>query len=140
MIKDLFFYKSDNTAIHLLRSVISSSAAFLCDFLTMVALVEIFHIYYLIGGAAGFIVGTSVSYLLSVKWVFSRRRVKKKTVEYAAYILLGMVGGGMNVMLLWFFTEKLSLYYMFSRISAASLVFFFNFAARKIILFSSGNR
>jgi len=106
----------------------------------MVALVEIFHIYYLIGGAAGFIVGTSVSYLLSVKWVFSRRRVKKKTVEYAAYILLGMVGGGMNVMLLWFFTEKLSLYYMFSRISAASLVFFFNFAARKIILFSSGNR
>jgi putative flippase GtrA len=135
MFRNLFLKKSDRTLIHLLRSIFSSNIAFSVDFGILVLLTEVFHIHYLISAGAGFITGTSVSYVLSIYWVFSRRRLQNTHLEYWVFILIGLTGAGLNELFIWFFTEHLHIYYLFSKIISGSTVFFFNFFTRKYVLF-----
>jgi putative flippase GtrA len=137
IIKDIFFGKSDNSLIHLVRSVISGSFSSILDFTVLFILVEVFQYHYIISGIIGLILGTSANYILSIKWIFNSRNLENKKLEYIIFIFLGLIGGLLNLLLLWLFTEKAEIYYMYSRIFAATIVFFFNFIARKLILFSS---
>ena len=79
--------------------------------------------------------GTSVSYALSVLWVFDTRRVASKAAEYALFVLVGAVGLALNEGLLWLFTEALGLHYLLAKVIAATLIFGWNFGARKLLLF-----
>jgi putative flippase GtrA len=119
----------------LTRSIPVSFFSFAMDFGTLVLLTEVFRLYYLISAAFSFLLGVTISYILSIFWVFHTRRVPSKAVEYGLFVLVGVIGLGANEALLWFFTEPLGLYYMISKIAAASLVFFWNFGARKYIIF-----
>ena len=135
MIRKLFIQKSDKTSIHLLRSIFSSNIAFSVDFGILVLLTEVFHIHYLISAGAGFIVGTTLNYILCIVWVFSRRRIENRQLEYWIFILIGLTGAGLNELFIWFFTEHVHIFYMFSKIISGSTVFFFNFFMRKYVLF-----
>ncbi len=132
----LFIEKSNSTAIHFVRSIASGSASSLLDFITLILLVEVFNFHYLTGGIFGLILGTTVNYFISVFWIFNSRRVDSKKIEYIIFIFLGLIGGILNILLFWFLTDSLEIFYMLSRIIAAALVFIFNFLARKVILFS----
>ncbi len=134
--RKLFFDKTNNKHIHLLRSIIASSVSFLLDFITLVILVEIFTVYYVYAGIIGFVAGTSLLYFLSVSWIFTSRRINNKFYEYLIFIFLGLIGGFLNILILWLLTDKIGIYYIYSRLIAATLVFFFNFIGRKIILFT----
>ena len=135
MIRKLFIQKSDKTSIHLLRSIFSSNIAFSVDFGILVLLTEVFHIHYLISAGAGFIVGTTLNYILCIVWVFSKRRIENKQLEYWTFILIGLTGAGLNELFIWFFTEHVNIFYMLSKIISGSTVFFFNFIMRKYVLF-----
>jgi len=50
-------------------------------------------------------------------------------------VLVGAVGLALNEALLWVFTETLGLHYLISKILAATLIFGWNFGARKLLLF-----
>ncbi|MCK5201860.1 MAG: GtrA family protein [Spirochaetales bacterium] len=139
MLKEFFIHKTDNSNIHLLRSMGSSGVAFLVDFLTLILLVEFFHMHYIQGGIAGFITGTTLLYFISISWIFNSRRINNKVFEYLFFLSIGLIGGMLNILLLWVFTDKFGIYYMISRIMAASIVFLFNFSCRKLILFSKIN-
>jgi putative flippase GtrA len=117
------------------RSVPVSLVSFGVDFGILALLTEVFHVFYLISAAFSFMIGVSLSYLLSVLWVFRTRRIPRKSLEYSLFVLVGTVGLGLNEALLWFFTTPLGIYYLLSKIIAASIVFFWNFGARKYILF-----
>ena len=136
MLKEVFINKTENSGIHLIRGIGSSGIAFIVDFLILILLVEIFHIHYIAGAIAGFIAGTTLLYFISVSWIFISRRVDNRLLEYILFIFLGIIGGILNILLLWIFTEKAGIYYMISRLMAAGMVFLFNFLSRKIILFS----
>ena len=73
--------------------------------------------------------------MLSVVWVFDTRRVASKAAEYALFVLVGVVGLALNEGLLWVFTETLGLHYLVSKVVAATLIFGWNFGARKLLLF-----
>ncbi|MCK5153541.1 MAG: GtrA family protein [Spirochaetales bacterium] len=138
-IKKLFFEKNNDIRSNLFRSIIASAVSFLLDFVILICLVEIFNIYYLIAGATGFITGTTFLYFLSITWIFQTRNVNNKIYEFMIFILLGFIGGSLNTLFLWLLTDKIEMFYMLSRIAAATLIFFFNFTARKIILFTKTN-
>ena len=121
----------------LLKSVLVSFVAFAIDFAVLVALTEAAGLHYLISACVSFLVGTTVSYVLSVIWVFPVRRFSSKSIEYVLYIAVGAVGLGLNEALLWVFTEPLEIFYMVSKLFAAALIFFWNFGARKLMLFSA---
>jgi putative flippase GtrA len=131
----LFVGKSDHLSVHLLRAIFSSNVAFALDFGLLVLLTEVVHLHYLVSNIIAFMTGTSLLYVLSVFWVFSRRVIQNKHLEYWLFILIGVVGVGFNELFMWLFTEKVHIYYLYSKIIAGSIVFFWNFLSRRFILF-----
>ena len=131
----LFVRKSDQLSVHLLRAIVSSNVAFALDFGLLVLLTEVVHLHYLISNIIAFMTGTTLLYVLSIFWVFSRRSIQSKHLEYWLFILIGAAGVGFNELFIWLFTEKVHIYYLYSKLIAGSIVFFWNFLSRRYILF-----
>ena len=121
----------------LLLSVAASMLSFGLDFGVLAFLTEVAGLHYLVSAAFSFALGTTMSYTLSVHFIFDIRRFASRTLEYGLFVLVGAVGLGLNEVLLWALTDKLGIYYLISKIIAAALVFFWNFGARKFLLFRS---
>ncbi len=127
--------RTDNTIHQLIRYLIVGGLAFLVDFATLFILTDIFLIHYLGSALIAFILGIITNYILSVTWVFKSRSIKNKFHEILLFALIGTVGLGFNELLIWIFTDLLSIYYLFSKILTAVIVFLWNFFARKLLLF-----
>jgi len=116
--------------------VVASFLSFGLDFGALAFLTEVVRLHYLLSAAFSFILGTTVSYVLSIRFIFETRSASAP-VEYGLFVLVGAVGLGLNELLLWLLTDRAGIYYLLSKIVAASLVFFWNFGARKLLLFSA---
>ncbi len=117
------------------RYVVVGGIAFVCDAGTLFALTRFLKVNYLISAPIGFTLGIVVNYLLSRTWVFERRRLKNTPVEVTIFTLIGVVGLGLNELILWFFQSKLGIYYMFGKGVSGCVVLVWNFGARKLALF-----
>jgi putative flippase GtrA len=131
----LFIVKSNRLSVHFLRAIPSSLTATVLDFGLLVFLTEVVHLHYLISNGISFMAGTTLLYVLSVFWVFGRRSIRSRHLEYWLFILIGAVGLLFNEALIWVFTEEVHVYYLYSKIIAGCTVFFWNFLSRRYILF-----
>lgn len=136
MIKILFIDKTNNTYVQLFRSVFVGGVSFICDFSTLFTLTECFKIYYLISAAIAFILGLAINYYLSIKWIFEKRSVKSKHLEFTVFALIGVTGLALNEIFMWFFTDMVNIHYLFSKLISAGLLFLAKFFARKFLLFN----
>ena len=127
--------QTDKTKIQMFRYLFVGGAAFIVDFLSLLILTEFFGIYYLISAAIAFILGLIANYILSISWVFNKRKLNKRHIEFGVFALIGIVGLGLNEVFIWFFTQDLQIYYLISKILAAVIILFWNFFARKFVLF-----
>jgi putative flippase GtrA len=123
------------TPIQMFRYLFVGGAAFIIDFLSLFILTDFFGIYYLISAAIAFILGLIVNYFLSISWVFNKRKLKNRHLEFGVFAVIGIIGLGFNEVFIWFFTQDLQIYYLISKIFAAIIILFWNFFARKYILF-----
>lgn len=127
--------ETERTIIQLFRYVFVGGAAFIVDFGSLFILTDFFGIYYLISAAIAFILGLIVNYILSISWVFNNRKLDNLTLEFGVFSLIGIVGLGLNEVFIWFFTAEVGFYYLISKIISAVIVLFWNFFARKYVLF-----
>jgi putative flippase GtrA len=127
--------KTESILVQLFRYTFVGGIAFLVDFGSLYALTEFFRIYYLVSAALAFLLGLTTNYTLSITWVFATRVVRSRWVEFGIFGGIGIVGLGLNEVLIWFFTEQIGLYYLWSKIIASIGVYFWNFFARKFTLF-----
>lgn len=130
---------TDNVVIQLFRYGFVGGVAFLVDYSTMVLLTEVFGIHYLLSASISFVLGLITNYLLSISWVFSQRAVANRWAEFVIFAVIGAVGLGLNSLILYLCTEKLEIHYTVSKIIATVMVFFWNFLARKVILFKENS-
>jgi putative flippase GtrA len=135
MLKKLLFSKTQHMNIQLFRALIAGGVACTGDFIALYILTNIFNVYYLISAIIAFCIGTIISYFASIIWVFDKRKLDNKKFEFILFCLIGIVGLGINEMFIWFFTEKVLLFYMYSKIIATIAVYFTNFFSRRMILF-----
>ena len=133
--KKLLKDETDKTKIQMFRYLFVGGAAFIVDFLSLFILTDFFGIYYLISAAIAFILGLVANYFLSISWVFNKRKLNKRHVEFGVFALIGVVGLGLNEVFIWFFTQDLQIYYLISKMIAAVIILFWNFFARKLMLF-----
>jgi putative flippase GtrA len=131
----LLMDRADKTRIQMFRYLFVGGAAFIVDFLSLFIFTQYFGIYYLISAAIAFILGLLVNYILSVSWVFYKRKLKNRRFEFGVFAFIGVVGLGLNEAFIWFFTQDLQVFYLISKILAAILILFWNFFARKFMLF-----
>jgi putative flippase GtrA len=127
--------ETERTIIQLFRYVFVGGAAFIVDFGLLFILTDFFGVYYLVSAAIAFILGLIVNYVLSISWVFNNRKLDSSTLEFGVFSLIGIVGLGLNEVFIWFFTAEVGFYYLISKIISAIIVLFWNFFARKYVLF-----
>ena len=119
-----------------LRYFAASALAFALDLATLSGLSRFAGVHYLLAAPVGFALGLALIYLLSVRWVFSERRVTNPRVEFVLFGLIGLVGMGINELVIYAGVEQFALAPEQAKIPSAALVFCFNFVTRKLLLFT----
>lgn len=119
----------------LMRYGAVSVIALLVDLGCLMALAQFFH--YLLAASLSFVLGGIVAYQLSVRYVFSQRRIGKASTELTLFVTLGIAGllvnAGIIAMSVHFWHIPLPL----SKLLAAGATFSCNFVLRKWLLFTT---
>lgn len=131
---------TDKVFIQLFRYFFVGGTAFVVDFGLLWALTRCCGMHYLLSAAISFAAGLTVNYALSVCWVFNDHVLRSRVAEFAAFVLIGIIGLGLNEAILWGATALMELHYLIAKILSAAVVFFWNFLARKYLLFHGKNR
>lgn len=127
---------SRQTAVQLVRYAVVGGIAFVVDYGSLYLLTEFAGLNHLLSAAIAFTLGLATNYALSISWVFRDSRRSHGAVEFSVFALVGIVGLGLNEVVIWLGTDVLGFHYMLSKIVSTALVFFWNFFGRKILLFS----
>ena len=135
LLRYLFVEPTTNIWLQLLRYGFVGGVAFVADYGTLFLLTHYAGMHYLWSAAVAFAIGLTVNYLLSISWVFNRNRSAKPWVEFMVFTLIGVVGLGLNELIMYVATDLLSMHYMLSKLISTALVFCWNFFARKLIIF-----
>ena len=110
---------------------------FLCFFIDwgiMVFLTEVFGINPLISSTISFTVSVTVNYILSVTFVFETDKNANKGSQFVIFVLLSIVGLGVNELCMWLGTDLLGIHYMITKVGATAVVMVYNFITRKIFI------
>jgi len=122
------------TARELVRYFVVSVIALAVDMGSLLLLAGFMH--YLWAATFGFLLGALVSYGLAIRWAFRHRRLAASPrIEFLAYALIGVIGLGINNLVIYVAVESVALALWLAKIAAAAITFAFNFAARKWGLF-----
>jgi putative flippase GtrA len=92
---------------------------------------------YLTASIFSFVTGALVAYFLSTWFVFRSRRVTNPVVEFSYFLALGVVGLGINTLVLWLTVGVAGERLVPSKLLAAVCTFGTNFVLRRWLLFSS---
>lgn len=120
--------------LQILKFGVVGGIAFVIDYSIMVLLTEAFEINYLISSAIAFACSVIFNYILSIKWVFLANHDHKKSTELIVFIVLSVIGLGINELIMYVAVDLLSIHYMLAKIGATVIVMIYNFITRKLFL------
>lgn len=118
----------------ILKFGVVGGTAFLIDYGLLFVLTEFAGIHYLISGTISFAASVIYNYILSVVWVFDPVGERSKAKDMAVFLILSVIGLGINQAIMWVLVELFGVYYMLSKIAATAIVMVYNFITRKIFL------
>jgi len=130
------FKKTDKLYVQFIGYLFASAIALAVDICLLYVLTEYFHYYYLISATISFLSGIAITYILSKLYIFNKTKIKNKSVEFAVFLLIGVIGLLLNNIFIYIFTEYFGLYYMFSKCIVVVVTYLWNFFARKKFIFS----
>jgi putative flippase GtrA len=126
---------TDNLVVQFLRYTVVGGFAFAVDFTVLVVLTSVMGLHYLISAALAFTLGLATNYALSTIWVFHKRTLANRQLEFLVFAGIGLVGLGLNEALMWLLADKVEVHYAVSKLGATFLVHLWNFLARRFCLF-----
>ena len=108
--------------------------AFLIDYGLLAFCTEVLGINYLISATIGFTVSVIFNYLASMRFVFTHKEGMSRHREFIIFVILSVIGLGINNACLWAGVELLGWHYLIVKIGATAIVMVWNFVTRKIFL------
>ena len=108
--------------------------ATLLDYGLLFALTEWAGLYYLLSSMLSFSISTIFNYVANVRWVFVVNQKYSKTRNFVLFVILSIIGLGLNALAMWLGVEFLHWHYMIVKIGATALVMVWNFITRKKVL------
>ena len=116
----------------ILKFGVVGGIAFVIDYGILFLLAKVIGLNELISAAISFIISLTFNYFLSTKWVFEAKKQTPK--EVIIFVLLSVVGLGINEVLIYLGTKKLGIDVMIVKLFATAIVMVYNFIARKLII------
>ncbi len=108
--------------------------AFIIDYGVMIFLTEVFGVQYLISTTISFIVSVIFNYFASMRFVFKRKDDMSRRREFIIFVVLSVMGLGINDLFMWLMVDFLYIDYRISKIVVTFIVAVWNFVTRKIFL------
>jgi len=128
------FLKSHEKLVkQILKFGVVGGGAFLIDYTVLYILTEFAGIYYLTSSVISFIVSLIFNYILSIYWVFDVTK-KQTGKEIAIFVILSVIGLGINQIVMYAGSDVFHIYYMFTKLVATFIVMVWNFVTRKIFI------
>jgi len=121
--------------VQLIRSLFVSIVALAVDFSLLVFLKQVAGVNYLVAAVLGFMGGVTVNYFLSITWVFTERQFSDKRKEYVVFVVITSFGLLFNLLIIAGMVELIHTDYRVGKAVSTVVVFFWNFLARKKILY-----
>ena len=116
----------------ILKFGVVGGIAFVIDYGILFLLAKVIGLNELISAAISFIISLTFNYFLSTKWVFEAKKQTPK--EVIIFVLLSVVGLGINEVLIYLGIKKLGIDVMIVKLFATAIVMVYNFITRKLIL------
>ncbi len=149
--KEKLLDKSDSTMIQFLRSLVVGGIATAVDIGVAMLFVYAFKMNEQLAAAIGFIFGLAVNYLLSALWIFEKSKVTNRLGEFITFAVIGAIGLAIKLGLItlfeWLMRGAYFETWVFANLNelirngvATVLVFVYNFAARKLILYRNNTK
>lgn len=138
----LFVGDTENTFIQFFRYLFVGGLATVVDWGVSYLLFRfVFNENYAIAAnSISFVAGLAVNYLISTFWIFKNSAVESKLKEFLGFAAIGLVGLFMTMGITWLFelwlSDKTSAFQILAKIVSTAAAFFWNFFARKILLFT----
>ena len=116
----------------ILKFGVVGGIAFVIDYGILFLLAKVIGLNELISAAISFIISLTFNYFLSTKWVFEAKKQTPK--EVIIFVLLSVVGLGINEVLIYLGTKKLGIDVMIVKLFATEIEKVYNLITRKLIL------
>lgn len=135
-LKAIFLAPTTNGFLQFFRYVFVGGIATIVDWAILFIATEYGGVHYIFSAILSFFGGLATNYALSKLLVFSASEAKTGAfMEFVGYTIIGAVGLGLTVLIMYVLTEMLGLYYMLSKVTATIIVLFWNYIARKKLLY-----
>ncbi len=122
----------------LVRYAVVGTVSFGLDLAIIAALVEWRGVDAVTASVIGYLVALAIDYAGAIRWVFSRRRLERaKAIEVGLFALVGVVGLGVNTVVMEVATVVAGLHYAIGKLLAGLMVMLFTFFVRRRLLFSA---
>ena len=131
LIYKIFIEKTDNSLLQFIRYFFVGGVAAVVNIGMLFIFTDVCHIYYLVSNIISFTLGLISNYILSKRLGFQDKILLSASKEFTIYAVIGVVGLGIDTLLVGIFTDTFNIYYMLSKIISTLLVFIWNFGARK---------
>ncbi len=96
---------------------------------------EVFKIQKYIANSIGFTIAASSNYFLNRIWTFQSTN-PEIAVEYTEFLLISIIGLGLNTLILYFVINRFKLNFYFAKMIAIGVVIVWNFFANAFLTFA----
>lgn len=96
---------------------------------------EKFKVQKYIANAIGFTLAATSNYVLNRNWTFQSTN-PDIALEYSEFIIISMIGLGINTLILWLLVSRFKLNFYFAKVFAIGVVTVWNFLANAFFTFS----
>jgi len=124
--------------VQMLKFSVVGITAFLIDYVLLWVFTEFVGFDYTVSNILSYTIGTIYNYVLSVRWVFSVRSKHSQRVIFIVFVVLSLIGLGLNQLLLVVLVELGGWGYMLAKLVASIIVSIYNYVTRKIYLEGRG--
>ncbi len=137
LINTLIIKKTNSSILQFSRYFFVGGIAFILDFIFLYIFKEFIRFSYLISASLSFLIGLIVNYVMSISWIFNKEKFTWDSLikhDFIVFIITGLLGMGLNDILMYTLTDIAMINYLFSKIIAVPVVLLWNFLSRKYFL------
>ncbi len=121
------------TGMRIARFGVSGLSCVLLNILILYAATAYGHIWYLYSSVCAFVLSQFASFLLNKLWTFESRTLDGAHRQLVYHFTIALINLGINTVLVYFFVEKLGLWYVLAQALASLLIAFESYFAYRWI-------